>query len=241
MAKKKKNGNYHITFEAPKPEVKKVRKPMNKKLVVGVAIALTVVIIIGAIIAGVMLSMKDITYVEMSVKDYGKIVLALDATAAPKTVANFLSLVEDGFYNGLTFHRVMEDFMIQGGDPEADGSGGLPEKIYGEFSANGYKGNYILHKRGVISMARSGRHYDENGKINEGYNTASCQFFICNADADWLDGQYAAFGHVVDGMTVVDRITSATVGYANPQSGTISDKSKQAVIEYVKVLEDYQP
>ncbi len=254
MAKKKKNSNYHITFEAPKAPVKKERKPLDKKVIIGVSIALAVLIIVGAILAVVMLSHdgtafyrnrnlkdRDITYVEMSVKDYGKITLLLDATTAPKTVANFISLVEDGFYDGLTFHRVMENFMIQGGDPKADGSGGRDEKIYGEFSANGYDKNDLLHKRGVISMARSGRHYDENGEINKGYDTASCQFFICNADAEWLDGQYAAFGYVVDGMSVVDKITAATVKYTAAQSGTISDKTKQAVIEYIKVLDDYQP
>ena len=110
---------------------------------------------------------RDIKYVEICIKDYGKMVVLLDATTAPITVANFLSLVESGFYNGLTFHRIIKDFMIQGGDPEGDGTGGSEKEIYGEFSSNGWD-NDISHKRGVISMARS----------NEP-DSASSQFFIC--------------------------------------------------------------
>ena len=170
---------------------------------------------------------REIYYVEMCVKDYGKMVILLDATTAPRTVANFINLVNDGFYDGLTFHRVMENFMIQGGDPKADGTGGSAEKIYGEFVLNGYF-NDLSHKRGVISMARS-----------NAYNSASSQFFICNADSTFLDGQYASFGYVVKGMSVVDAITEATAIYGDSNGG-ISTKSKQAVIKYVKVLDNYK-
>lgn len=170
---------------------------------------------------------RDIYYVEMCVKDYGKMVILLDATTAPRTVANFINLVNDGFYDGLTFHRVMENFMIQGGDPKADGTGGSAEKIYGEFVLNGYF-NDLSHKRGVISMARS-----------NAYNSASSQFFICNADSTFLDGQYAAFGYVVKGMSVVDDITEATAKYGDSNGG-IKNKSNQAVIKYVKVLDNYK-
>ena len=172
---------------------------------------------------------REIYYVEMCVKDYGKMVILLDRTAAPRTVDNFLKLVQEDFYDGLTFHRVMENFMIQGGDPKADGTGGSAEKIYGEFWNNGYYGNDISHKRGVISMARSGYSND----------SASSQFFICNADSTFLDGDYAAFGYVVKGMSVVDDITEATAKYGDSNGG-IKNKSNQAVIKYIKVLDNYK-
>lgn len=124
----------------------------------------------------------------------GIITLELDASQAPRTVENFEKLVSEGFYDGLIFHRVISGFMIQGGDPEGTGMGGSKETIKGEFAQNGHP-NSISHKRGVISMARTS--YP---------NSASSQFFICHADATFLDGQYAAFGHVVDGIEVVDRI-----------------------------------
>ncbi len=130
----------------------------------------------------------------------GKIELELDATAAPKTVANFEKLVKEGFYDGLTFHRVIPGFMIQGGDPQGNGMGGSDENIVGEFRANGFN-NPLKHTRGVISMARA---------FNP--NSASSQFFIMHADAPHLDGQYAAFGKVVSGMEVVDEIASIPTG-----------------------------
>ena len=171
---------------------------------------------------------KDVYYVAMAVEDFGVIIVKLDAVSAPITVKNFVKLVRAGFYDGLTFHRVVNNFMIQGGDPNADGTGGASEKIEGEFIANGYY-NPIKHERGVISMARS----------KSGYNTASSQFFICNsssASVTNLDYQYAAFGHVVEGMDVVDAITEKTVRYADPEGGTIASKNKQAVISEMKVI-----
>lgn len=114
---------------------------------------------------------------------------------APKTVANFVSLVESGFYNGLTFHRIIPGFMCQGGDPEGTGMGGSSEQIYGEFAKNGWTDNTISHKRGVISMARS-----------QDMNSASSQFFICFDDCSFLDGSYAAFGKVIEGMENVDAL-----------------------------------
>ena len=129
--------------------------------------------------------------------DNGKeIEIELCPEAAPKTVANFESLVKAGFYDGLTFHRVIPGFMIQGGDPLGNGMGGAEKKIVGEFRSNGFL-NPIKHERGVISMARS---YDPN--------SASSQFFIMHANAPHLDGQYAAFGKVVNGMDTVDEIAS---------------------------------
>ncbi|MBQ8576827.1 MAG: peptidylprolyl isomerase [Clostridia bacterium] len=134
--------------------------------------------------------------VQIEMADGGIIKIELNPEAAPITCANFEKLVSEGFYDGLIFHRVISGFMIQGGDPTGTGMGGSDENIKGEFAVNGIK-NPISHKRGVISMARSQR-----------YNSASSQFFICHADADFLDGQYAAFGHVTEGMDVVDRIAS---------------------------------
>ena len=165
-------------------------------------------------------------YVKMTVAEHGDIILKLDSKEAPETVENFVKLVNEGVYNGLTFHRVIEGFMIQGGDPKADGTGGSGQKIVGEFSANGYK-NTIKHKRGVISMARS-----------NAYNSASSQFFICNAtntSVSNLDGNYAAFGWVIFGMDVVDAITSTTAYYGD-DNGKISNKSMQAVISEMKVI-----
>ena len=129
--------------------------------------------------------------------------LELDADAAPKTVKNFEKLVSEGFYDGLTFHRVIPGFMIQGGDPLGNGMGGADEKIPGEFRANGHD-NPIKHVRGVISMARA---YDPN--------SASSQFFIMHADAPHLDGQYAAFGKVVEGIEAVDEIASIPTDYSD--------------------------
>ena len=128
------------------------------------------------------------------VKDYGTIKLELDADTAPITVTNFVNLANDGFYNGLTFHRIIDGFMIQGGDPLGNGTGGSDTNIKGEFEQNGVK-NDISHVRGVISMARS-----------QDNDSASSQFFIVQADSTYLDGQYAAFGHVTEGMEVVDAI-----------------------------------
>ena len=126
-------------------------------------------------------------------EDGKKIVAELYPEYAPQTVANFVALAESGFYDGLTFHRVVDNFMAQGGDPEGTGMGGSDMNIIGEFAKNGYAENTLSHTRGVISMARS-----------QSANSASSQFFICYDDASFLDGQYAAFGKVVEGMETVD-------------------------------------
>ena len=131
----------------------------------------------------------------------GKIKLELYPEQAPITVANFEKLVKEGFYDGLIFHRVIKNFMIQGGDPEGTGMGGDKEKIKGEFLANGVN-NTIKHERGVISMARSAMP-----------DSASSQFFIVHKTSPHLDGQYAAFGRVVEGMEVVDEIAEAETGF----------------------------
>ncbi len=133
----------------------------------------------------------------------GIIKLALDASAAPNTVKNFLSLADKGYYDGLTFHRIIPGFMIQGGCPDGTGMGGPGYSIKGEFAANGVK-NPLKHKRGVISMARA---------MNP--NSAGSQFFIMHQDAPHLDGQYAAFGQVTEGMDGVDAIAAVPTGYAD--------------------------
>lgn len=167
------------------------------------------------------ISGRDIKYAKISFERYGDVYLLLDATTAPITVKNFLRLAADDFYDGLTIHRVISDFMIQGGDPNGDGTGGSKTKIYGEFESNGYTKNDILHLRGVISMARS-----QNSN-----NSASSQFFICTYDYPSLDGEYAAFGYVIAGMNVVDKISKDTVKFTkNDGSGLVSDVSKRAVI-----------
>lgn len=144
----------------------------------------------------------------IEVEGYGTIKLELEADVAPVTVANFAKLAGDGFYNGLTFHRIISGFMVQGGDPNGNGTGGSSEKIVGEFSENGHP-NSISHVRGTISMARS-----------QAYNSASSQFFIMQADTPSLDGQYAAFGHVTEGMDVVDAMCEAARPTDN--NGTIA-------------------
>ncbi len=121
---------------------------------------------------------------------------------APNTVANFVNLVEDGFYDGLIFHRVIAGFMIQGGDPQGSGMGGPGYSIKGEFAANGFRKNTLKHSRGVLSMARA---------MNP--NSAGSQFFVMHADAPHLDGQYAAFGKVIEGMDTVDAIAATETGY----------------------------
>lgn len=141
--------------------------------------------------------------VVIEMQNGGKIKLELDASAAPITVENFEKLVRQGFYDGLTFHRVISGFMIQGGCPEGTGMGGPGYSIKGEFSANGVE-NPIKHERGVISMARA-----------QNPDSAGSQFFIMHADAPYLDGQYAAFGRVVSGMEVVDEIANTVTDYSD--------------------------
>lgn len=161
-------------------------------------------------------------HAQIVIKNYGTISLELDADMAPITVENFANLVNDGFYDGLTFHRIISGFMIQGGDPEGNGLGGSNKEIKGEFSANGVK-NTISHTRGVISMARA-----------QSYNSASSQFFIMHEDAPYLDGSYAAFGHVTEGIEIVDKICEDTK--VEDSNGTVI-KENQPVIEKIIMID----
>ena len=140
--------------------------------------------------------------VKIEMENGGVITAELLPEFAPNTVANFVNLVESGFYNGLIFHRVIPGFMIQGGDPNGTGMGGPGYSIKGEFARNGYRENTLRHTRGVLSMARSMMP-----------NSAGSQFFIMHANAPHLDGDYAAFGKVTDGMDVVDRIANTPTGF----------------------------
>ena len=163
-----------------------------------------------------------IHHAEITIKDYGTVSVELDGDTAPITVQNFMDLANAGFYDGLTFHRIIDGFMIQGGDPNGDGTGGSGTNIVGEFEANGYA-NSIAHTKGVISMARA-----------QDPNSASSQFFIMVEDAPHLDGQYAAFGHVTDGQDVVDKIAAD----AQPldDNGTMAPED-QPVITSVKIID----
>ena len=169
------------------------------------------------------LYLSGLHHVEIDVKDYGVIKLELDADTAPITVTNFINLAKDGFYNGLTFHRIISGFMIQGGDPTGTGTGGSDSPIKGECTNNGVK-NDISHVRGTISMART----------PDSYNTASSQFFIVHKDSTFLDGEYAAFGWVTEGMDVVDAICEDTP--VQDKNGTVLP-ADQPIINTVTVTD----
>ena len=160
--------------------------------------------------------------VEITMKDGGKMQLELYPDVAPATVENFVKLVNDGFYDGLTFHRIIKGFMIQGGDPEGTGMGGSKDTIKGEFKQNGVQ-NDLKHTRGVISMARS-----------QNPNSASSQFFIMHDDAPYLDGQYAAFGKMVSGFEELDKLAETPVQDGN---GTVA-KGDQPQIETIKIIDN---
>lgn len=161
-------------------------------------------------------------HVTITVQDYGDINVELDADAAPITVTNFINLANDGFYDGLTFHRIIKGFMIQGGDPLGNGTGGSDNKIKGEFSNNGIE-NSLSHTRGAISMARSSNN-----------DSASSQFFIVHKDSTYLDGNYACFGYVTDGMDIVDKICANIK--TTDDNGTVA-KNNQPVITKIAVID----
>lgn len=159
--------------------------------------------------------------VDIVIQDHGTIRVELDADAAPITVTNFVNLVEEGFYDGLTFHRIIEGFMMQGGDPMGNGQGGSDKTIKGEFQVNGVE-NPLSHTRGAISMARAKQ-----------YNSASSQFFIMHEDYTGLDGQYACFGYVIEGMEIVDEICENAKVIDN--NGTVLPEN-QPIIESITLV-----
>jgi peptidyl-prolyl cis-trans isomerase B (cyclophilin B) len=162
--------------------------------------------------------------IEIEIENYGTITAVLDAKTAPITVENFVNLIEDGFYNGLTFHRIIKGFMMQGGDQNGDGinNEGTPT-IKGEFAYNGVENN-ISHTRGTLSMARS-----------SSYNSASTQFFIMHEDSPHLDNQYAAFGRVIDGMDVVDAVCNNAIVVDN--NGTVPE-AYRPVIKEIRIIDN---
>ncbi|MCM1326583.1 MAG: peptidylprolyl isomerase [Lachnoclostridium sp.] len=161
-------------------------------------------------------------HVNINIKDKGTIAVELDADSAPITVTNFVNLAKSGFYDGLTFHRIIEGFMMQGGDPDGDGTGGSENKIKGEFANNGIE-NPLSHVRGAISMARS--------QIKD---SASSQFFIVHEDSLFLDGDYAVFGYVTEGMEIVDDICSNATG--QDENGVLP-VGNRPVIESIEVVD----
>lgn len=166
--------------------------------------------------------LSGLHHAEIEINDYGTISLELDADTAPVSVTNFVTLAKEGFYDGLTFHRIISGFMIQGGDPLGNGTGGSDTEIKGEFSSNGVENN-IAHERGVISMARS-----------QNPDSASSQFFIMHQDSPHLDGDYAAFGHVTSGIEIVDQICENTP--VQDDNGTV-DAGDQPVIKTIRVID----
>lgn len=165
---------------------------------------------------------KGTHHAEIDIKDYGVIKVELNGDVAPITVANFINLANSHFYDGLTFHRIIDGFMMQGGDPLGNGTGGSENTIKGEFSQNGVENN-LSHTRGAISMARS-----------TDMDSASSQFFIVQSDSTYLDGQYACFGYVTDGMDIVDKICKNAV--TTDSNGSV-DAENQPVINSIKITD----
>ena len=202
-----------------------IKPPQSKKTTQKIPVALIALVLAAVALVVIFVDgTKERRYVaDIAIKDYGTVSVELREDVAPITVENFISLAEDGFYDGLTFHRIVEGFMMQGGDPNADGTGGSEEKIMGEFDYNGYR-NTLSHVRGTISMARRGDDPD----------SASSQFFIVHSDdySASLDGMYAAFGTVISGMEIVDEICAS----AEPidENGLIA-REKQPVIETITI------
>ena len=203
----------------------------NKELILGIlGIILVIIIFVAGNIMNNDKSSSEIGdllsgkyYVDINVQDYGDIIVELDADIAPITVTNFINLVNEKFYDGLTFHRIMEGFMIQGGGYDTDGNKKEASTIKGEFSLNGVENN-LSHTRGVISMAR----------LSTDFDSASSEFFIMHADNYYLDGGYAAFGYVISGMDVVDNIATS----ANPtdDNGSIA-LDERPVITSIRVID----
>ena len=239
-----KNKNYRYNARAKEEEAARRAAEKKKKTLIAIIAAVLAVVGVAICIAvAVLASMpKDyctyyadreikadkVTYVEMKIEGYdAPVVILLDASEAPATVENFVGLVERGFYDGLDFHRIIKGFMIQGGDDSHLPKDEQAETIIGEFESGGITYNDLLHKRGVISMARATSVY-----------SASSGFFICDADAPHLDGDYAAFGYVLEGLFTVDAIADYAVGKTD-SNGNLLEGYEQPKIEYIKVLDNY--
>ena len=218
------------------------------KIIIELIAILVVIVLIGVVGFGYYKKAtenKQNPIVTMEVKDLGTIKLELYPDKAPNTVANFIKLANNGFYDGLTYHRIVKDFMVQGGDKEGTGSGSPTlgdlkgeennEKysIKGEFVQNGFNKNNIRFEKGVIAMARSD--YSSMGMTEEGYNSAGSQFFIMTKDNANLNGQYAAFGKVIEGWDVLDKLNETEVKPAEREGSEASTPVNAPVITSIKV------
>lgn len=218
------------------------------KKIISIIAIIALIVLIGVLCFGYYQKFTSNTenpIVTMEVQDLGTIKLELYPDKAPNTVANFIKLANNGFYDGLTFHRIVKDFMIQGGDPEGDGTGSPTlgalngdendEKyaIKGEFVQNGFSENTLRFEKGVIAMARSD--YSSMGLLEEGYNSAGSQFFIMTDDKATLNGQYAAFGKVIDGWDVLDKLNETEVQPAESEGAEASTPVTAPVITSIKV------
>ncbi|MBO4475078.1 MAG: peptidylprolyl isomerase [Clostridiales bacterium] len=196
-----------------------------KRILIDIVIGIVILILVFALpsCSSTKYEKKQIGihHVEIEVEGYGVIKLELDGNNAPNTVENFLNLAKSGFYNGSTFHRIIKDFMVQGGRAPANWTGEQPMNIIGEFSANGQT-NPIKHTRGTISMARTANNM----------NSASTEFFIMHQDNSGLDGQYAAFGHVTEGIEIIDQLAEVPSG----DNGAV-EAEDQPVIKEIRVID----
>lgn len=212
--------------------MKKNKKNVTKKnwglyaaiAAIAVLAALALVFVFGGIKEDKQM-IADAVKVRVEMENGEDFVIELYPEYAPQTVENFVDLVTDGFYDGVGFHRIVDGFMAQGGDPEGTGMGNSGTRIPGEFSANGFTQNTLSHTRGVISMARS-----------QDPDSASCQFFICYDDASFLDGQYAAFGKVIEGMETVDGFLDVERTYNS--MGEMASPKTPIIMKSVTIIED---
>lgn len=229
MGKKGKNSNYitEKTMQAKAERERAQKAKENKKKFIAIGGSIGVILAIAAVIVGLGFAFgwfkSDFAvthHANIEIEGYGTVHLELYGEEAVDTVYNFVALANEGFYDGLTFHRIIEGFMAQGGCPKGDGTGNADVYLMGEFEANGFTNN-IKHERGVISMARG-----------DDYNSGTCQFFIVHEDSPHLDGQYAAFGRVIEGMDVIDAIVAA----AKPtdDNGSIA-KDQQPIIKSITI------
>ena len=241
-----------VIDENEKVKSQKEDKHIGKTIVL-IATVVAILVVLGLIAVVVNTIIHKINFVgqnpiaTIEIEGKGTITAELYPQYAPNTVANFIALANNGFYDGLTFHRTIPDFMIQGGDPNGDGTGNAKLEdigqgstddyaIKGEFIINGFTENTLKHERGVISMARSD-YSSIAGLATKGYNSASCQFFIMTKDNTSLNGQYTAFGKVTDGMTIVDEISNVEVETRESnQEGLTADRPKEPpVIKSIRV------
>ena len=199
---------------------------MNRLLILVIIIMIAVIAFLGYGYFRKVTEKVQNPIVTMEVEGFGTVKIELYPDMAPNTVAHFVKKVNEGFYDGLTFHRIIPDFMIQGGDKEGTGSGELDYAIPGEFIANAFSQNKLKHERGVISMARGDYSAYGSGLTSYSYNSAGTQFFIMTEDTPALDGYYAAFGKVIEGMDVIDNIKNVEVIYRSQDLGEDEEAPK---------------